>query len=280
MAFRTKFSSCFLVGLLAIGWSSPGQAAVVDVMITFENLSPINSVAFAPLRFGLHNGTFDAFDVGTTATDPIISVAERGNGATWFDAFQAADPTAVLGSVVGAGTSPQPVPAGNVGGNFASSGSQTVRIDTSVNQFFTFASMVVPSNDLFIGNDNPMQYRILDDAGNLLINEIFQSAGQIWDAGSEFADPANGAFVMGGTNSNRTPQNGVIAFDFAELGAFNGSTTNAGYTFSNVDLTAGTNIGRISFSAVVVPEPNSMGLFGLICVGAAFRRLLRKAAKC
>lgn len=122
-----------------------------------------------------------------------------------------------------------------------------------------------------------MQYRVLDDAGNLLISEIFQTAGQIWDAGSEVSDPANGAFVMGGTNSNRTPQNGVVAFDFAELGAFNGSTTNPGYTFTSADLAAGTNIGRISFSATIVPEPNSMGLFGLICVGAlspAFHRTL------
>ena len=30
-------------------------------------------------------------------------------------------------------------------------------VDPSINRFFTFGSMVVPSNDYFIGNDDPME---------------------------------------------------------------------------------------------------------------------------
>ncbi len=267
------------MGLLAIGWSSTSQAAIVNVTVTFQNLAPTNSVAYAPLRVGFHNGTFDAFNIGTTATDPIISIAERGTGDTWFQAFAAADPTAVLGTVVGSGSLPQIVPAGNANMNRASSGSQTFTVDTSVNRFFTFASMVVPSNDLFIGNDNPMEFQILDDAGNLLISQINQTASQIWDANSEVAIPLNGAFVQGGTNSNRVAENGVVAFDFSELGAFNGFTTAQGYVFSNADLFGATNIGLITFSVSAVPEPSSMALVGLIGVGAAVRRFKKKAAK-
>ena len=55
------------------------HARLVDVTVTVENLSPANSVSFAPLRFGFHNGTFDAFNNGTAATAPIISVAEGGS---------------------------------------------------------------------------------------------------------------------------------------------------------------------------------------------------------
>jgi hypothetical protein len=273
MGNRTNLRNCFFLVLLVVGWTSRSQAAlVVDVTVTFENLAPTNSVAFAPLRLGFGNGTFDAFNSGEAATDPIISVAERGTGNTWFPAFSAAEPNAVLGSVVGSGALPQLVPAGNANMNRASTGSQTFRVDTGVNRFFTFASMVVPSNDLFIGNDDPMEYELFDATGNLLINEIFVSAGEIWDAGSELAIPLNGAFVVGATNGNRVEQNGVVSFDFSELAAFNGFTTAHGYSFTNAGLTGGTHIGRISFSVTVVPEPSSLALVGLMSVGIVFRR--------
>lgn len=279
MGNRTNLWSCIFLVLLAVGWTSRSQAAlVVDVTVTFENLAPTNSVAFAPLRLGFGNGTFDAFNAGETATDPIISVAERGTGNTWFPAFSAAEPNAVLGSVVGGGSLPQLVPAGNANVNRTSSGSQTFRVDTSVNRFFTFASMVLPSNDLFIGNDDPMEYELFDAAGNLLINEIFVPAGEIWDAGSELAVPLNGAFVVGATNSNRVEQNGVVSFDFSELAAFNGFTLAQGYAFSNAGLTGGTQIGRISFAVTVVPEPSSLAFVGLMSVGTVFRRHRKRDA--
>ena len=274
MGIRMKVRGLLILSVLAIGWSSHVQAAVVNVTVTFQNLAPTNSVSFAPLRVGFNNGTFDSFNIGTTATAPIVSIAEGGSGSAWFPAFAAADPTAVLGPVNGAPL----VPTANAGGGFASSASNTFTIDTNVNRFFTFASMVLPSNDLFIGNDNPAAFQILDNAGNLLISQINQTASQIWDAGSEVADPLNAAFVVGGINANRTPQNGVVSFSFSELNVFNGLTTGAGYVFNN-SLIGSTNIGRISFSVTAVPEPSSMALVGIVGIGVVVRRLRKKTAK-
>jgi len=138
-----------------------------------------------------------------------------------------------------------------------------------------FNKMVIPSNDLFIGNDNPAAFQILDTAGNLLISQINQTASQIWDANSEVAIAANAAFVAGGVNGNRVDEGGTVAFDFSELNVFNGLTTGAGYVFNN-SLIGSTNIGLISFSVTAVPEPSSMALIG---IGAVVRRFLRKAAK-
>ena len=76
-----KFRSLLLLSLVAIGWSSHAQAAIVNVTVTFQNLAATNSVSFAPLRVGFHNGTFDSFNIGTTATAPIISIAEGGSGS-------------------------------------------------------------------------------------------------------------------------------------------------------------------------------------------------------
>lgn len=274
MRVLVRSMGLLLVGLLSLGWTSNSQAAIVNVTVTFENLAPVNSVSFAPLRVGFNNGTFDSFNIGTTATAPIVSIAEGGGGGDWFPAFAAADPTAVLGTVGGA-----LVPTANAGGGFASMASQTFTIDTNVNRFFTFASMVIPSNDLFIGNDNPAAFQILDTSGNLLISQINQTAAQIWDANSEVAIAANAAFVAGGINNNRVAEGGTVAFDFTELNVFNGLTTGAGYSFTN-SLAASTDIGRISLTVTAVPEPSSMALVGLVGVGAFVRRLRRKSGKC
>ncbi len=250
-----------VLGTVLLGTTA--QAALVNVTVKVDNLAPANNISFAPLRFGFNKGTFDAFNEGSIANPAIVSVAEGGSGSAWLPAFAAADPTAVLGSTTG----PQ-LPG-------TSQTTLSFLVDTAVNQFFTFASMVVPSNDLFIGNDDPMEYRLFDDAGNLLINSINQKGSEIWNAGSEAADPANAAFVVGGINANRTPEGGVVGFSFAELGVFNGRTTAAGYVFNDAGLTADTDIYRISFAVTAVPEPETYALMGaglLLVAGAARKR--------
>ncbi|MBX3603333.1 MAG: spondin domain-containing protein [Rubrivivax sp.] len=237
---------------------APAQAAPQVVTITVENLAPASGIAFAPLHFGFHSGVFDAFDLGSTATAPIISVAEGGSGAAWHPAFAAADPGAVRGTVGGL------LLAG-------ATASLTVVVDPAVNPFFTFASMVVPSNDFFIGNDAPTGHRIFASDGTLLTAVIDQRARQVWDAGSEVFDPAAAAFV--GDNDLRAPQHSVVAFNFAELAAFDGLMTGAGYTFTS-GLAAETEVYRIGFSAVPVPEPGSFAMLtaGLVATGWLVRR--------
>ena len=257
-----------LIAIAAAAGATTAQN--VELRVTVENLAPDNGVAFAPLRVGFHNGTFDAFNNGESAfllgessiaDAPIVSVAEGGSGSTWFPAFAAADPTATLGSVL-------PDPAGPL--TPGASGTAVFNIDTDLNQFFTFAAMVVPSNDLFIGNDDPQAYRLFDDDGNLLVSEIIQTGAEIWDAGSEIADPAAAAFVVGGTNGLRTDQNGVVSFDFSELGAFDGLETGAGYIYDNSLISGSSEIYRISFE--VVPAPASAGLLAMGGLVAARRR--------
>jgi len=239
-----KRSMIAVISVLAL--SGLAHAQPVELRVTIRNLSPANSLSFAPLRVGFHNGTYDSFNNGMAAGAAITSIAEGGSGTDWFAAFAAADPTATLGSVGGA-----LLPGATAMNTFT--------VDPSINRYFSFGSMVIPSNDHFIGNDNPMQYMLFDAMGNLNISSISQFGRQIWDNGSELEDPANAAFIVGGNNSLRTPQNGVVNFNFDRLDTFNGLTTAAGYTFDR-QIGASDEVYRISFE--IIPAPGTAALLG------------------
>ncbi len=242
--------------------SVAAHAQLRTVTVTITNRAAANSISFADTHLGFHRGVFDAFDIGTASAPGIISVAEGGVGGQWQTDFAAADPTATRG-IIG-----MPLLPGQ-------SRSQSFIVNAGLNRFFTFAAMVIPSNDFFIGNDNPLQYRLFDDAGNLLINRISQRYNQIWDGGSEAFSIANAAFLVNGNNDLRTPQNGVVRFNFDELFGFDGQTTAAGYVFTS-GRTPEREIYTIDFtsSVNVVPEPSTVILMasGLLMLGVVARR--------
>lgn len=240
--------------------SSAAQAQQRLITATVTNRARANSVSFAPIHVGFHRGTFDPFNNGMTANAATVSIAEGGAGGQWQTDFGLADPTAVRGTI-------------GAGGPIVIGATRTLSfmVDVGQNPFFSFAGMVIPSNDLFIGNDSPI--RLFDASGNLMLNRITQRGRDVWDAGSEVADFRNAAFVVGGTNALRTPQNGVVSFSTSELAEFNGRTTGAGYVFDS-QLGADEEILTIDFASTVVPEPSSVMLLsaGLLALGFAARR--------
>ena len=258
MPFNPTSLARLTAAALLLAGAAAAQADQVKVTVLIENLALANSIGFAPLHLGFNNGNFDAFNLGGVAGAAIVSVAEGGAGGAWQAAFGAADPGAVRGTI---------------GGPLFPGASKTAMfmVDTAVNPYFTFAAMAIPSNDFFIGNDSPTEYKLFNGGSTLQIGSITVKAHEIWDAGSEVFDPAAAAFV--GNNGLRAPQNSVVAFNFAELAAFNGLTTGAGYTF-NSQLTANSDVYRISFSAAPVPEPETYALMaaGLLALGGLARR--------
>lgn len=258
MFFRPRLAWSAVAATLMLSGSLQAQRRNITVTVT--NLAQANSIGFSGLNVGFHQGLFDPFNIGERAGAAIELIAERGNGTQWQADFAAADPTATRG-VVGGLLLP------------GASASMTFDVYVGLNRYFSFANMVVPSNDFFLGNDNPFAYELFNSSGDLLISSIYQSTNQIWDAGSEIFDPAAAAQV--GNSALRTAQNSVVAFNFAELAGFNGLSMAAGYVFDS-QLTAGQNVYRIDFTAspVAVPEPASAALLasGLLCLALIARR--------
>ena len=121
----------------------------VNLEITVENLAPNEGTLISPVWLGFHDGNFDLFDLDASASTAIERIAEDGN----TDPLVADFDKASAGLVQEVITSPSgPIPD-FFPGDIVSS---TFTIDSSLptNQYISYASMVLPSNDALIGNDD------------------------------------------------------------------------------------------------------------------------------
>lgn len=190
-------SAC-LVGLASFASS----AAAVQVAVTVRNAAPENGIWAVNPWLGIHDGTYDVFDVGSAASAAVESAAEDGSPALQNAAFASAQPNG-LAAVIGGPVAP--------GRGFT----QIFDLDPSIasHRYLSYFAMVIPSNDAFWGNDNPTGYPIFDDNGNFIPRSFKVYGSMVWDAGTETNDevPANTAFLaQAGPNTGGT-EGGVVA---------------------------------------------------------------------
>jgi hypothetical protein len=264
---RAWFAAAAVVAL-----AFPATAPAASIQITVTNNQPAGGFAFAPVWFGLHDGTYQTFTPGAAASSTIRTTAELGTPSALMSAFAGHGDQAVVGSA----------PIGPGGG-----GSAILDVgDPTTNRFLSFASMVVPSNDFFMGNADPQAFEIFNAAGAFngpLTIKVY--GGDVWDAGTEVNDINFGAaFIVGDDINDHVDQGGVIALVFggpdqtAYLNSMLGKATPYGYDVSHLispdDLLA-------TFEIRAVPEPSSLALLGLGAAGlaaASARRASRRRA--
>ena len=222
------------------------ETPVVQPTYVVEVINGTNTDFFAtPVWFGLHDGSFDLFDVGSSASNALEAIAEIGDTNPLIADFEAAPgtPGDINGLVVGGATGIPPISPGETG-----TGSFTP-INPANYQFFSFASMVIPSNDTFIGNADAMEYQIFDDNGSFLgTNGVFEiQVTNIYDAGTEINDGSvNGgaAFVAGANELAGASENGVVT-NATDLSEFRGVNTPNGLTINDTTLGAGESFATI-----------------------------------
>ncbi len=242
-----KLFTSTLAGALLAGLGVHAEAD--SLRITLHNDAAVGGNYLTPLWVGLHDGGFDLFDTGSAASSALESLAEDGNPAGLNAAFAGHGVAGVLGA-----------------GPLAPGASASLMLDAATDgshAFLSFASMVLPTSDFFIGNDDPRAVAL----GGLLdgsFGRITLSITRVYDAGTEVNDFAtsagNGLFGIPGGQAGPNQganQGGVVSI--AQGGDF--------ALFLNVD---GIDVTPLNFSALpalatltierVAPVPLPAGL--------------------
>ena len=258
MKFTRFFSVAVALG--AVANAAPGAL----VNITVENPQPSNGFFFTPLWVGFHDGNFDVFNTGSPASSELATLAETGNTAPLSGLFAS---TANAGATDTTLTGPT-----GAAGPFDPAESMTFTLDIpnpGTNQFMSFASMVIPSNDAFFGNGDPQAYRLFNADGSFA-GPLSIDVSTIYDSGSE-DNTGTGAAFSTLAATPETDQSLNVALH-AGLGNFAGTGTAAGTTIGGA---LSGNIARITVAAV--PEPTSffLWLVGITASGCVFRRSRR-----
>ncbi|MEM9495394.1 MAG: spondin domain-containing protein [Pseudomonadota bacterium] len=270
----TGFAAASLAAIATIAGASTASATQVRVTVT----NPGNGLALTPLYFGFHNGSVDLFDVGSTASAGIENLAELGtfNDPSLVDIreerlAQQADSVGgvALGTSIGA---PGPLEPGE-------SASFIVDLDAVANRFAFFAAMIIPSNDTFVGLDDPTGFALFDAAGNFLGPQTFNITGEFaYDAGTEVNNASatgGAAFVQGRTATDGAAEGGVIG-RATSLSDFLGLTLANG-TVLGGDIDFVTDPASFIFATITVEEvPLPPAIFlmgaGLAGLGLSSRR--------
>ena len=206
------------------------------VRVTVKNQAPAGGVYLTPVWLGFHDGSFDSFNVGETASTGIERMAEDGDFGALAEDFETSG--AGVGQVV-------LNPEGFAGAPLFDPGFSTtemVYLDAGSNRYLSYAAMLLPSNDAFIGNDNPMAYPIFDDSGSFAGPVRVKVYGNnVWDAGTEANTESDAAFF-----DQSAPDTGEATTDLIALHpGFNGSQGNP--NGSPQVFLGGTNGPGISF---------------------------------
>ncbi|WP_411845153.1 spondin domain-containing protein [Roseibacillus persicicus] len=253
----SKLHPIAFAGIISI---SSSATAATSIRVSIQTTGP---VGIAPGIAGFSNGSFDIFDPGSAASAALENLAETGSPA----GFMPSSGGAVLGPGVGPGSPPIFAPG--------ASGSAVFEVADGDNMFH-FASMLLPSNDWFIGNGDGFDVSSLLGASNG--SSLFFDFTTVWDAGTELEDfdfsPGNPLIGImnpgGGAADFGTDQGGVVTAlsDSDPFGAF--ANADLGFDSTQFDFT-GEPIARVTLE--VIPEPSTSLLAGLsILLGLSRRR--------
>jgi hypothetical protein len=255
------------VALLAVA----AHAEIISIQI--DNALGGENFFFTPVWVAAHNGGFDTYNSGELASNfpGITEIAENGNTGPLSAAFAgsaagvAGGVDTTLAGIAFDGDAPVYSPG--------ESAVFTLDIgDSSVNRFFSYASMIVPSNDLFFANGNPTAIELFDALGNFNGPRVIEIYGRdINDNGTEVNDAAHDA-AFSANDGQALPEFNPIRDFFTDpgdsgylasfLGSGTGNGATIGSTFGPDDLVA-----RITITQVPAPAGAlTLAGAGLLCV--------------
>jgi hypothetical protein len=204
-ALTTPLLSWIMLWCLANSPSS-SLATLYAGNITVVNMAPENGTCFTPVWVGIHDGTFDIFNMSEPVSAELERSVEDGDLFSFQTIFAT---TSVTGFQTVTGSAPL-CPGVSVTVPF-----DNLNIANGTAFYLSFVSMIVPSNDAFLANDDPRLFQLFDANGNYIPTGIFELdaiGADVWDAGSEINDElAENVPLLGQVTKNSgTTENGVV----------------------------------------------------------------------
>ena len=245
----------------------PCAAQAEKLKVTVTNIQPSDGFFVTPVWTGFHDGGFDVFDPGGMSSTSLEALAEDGivSGLRGDFASFGSGIDGVLAGPAGFGSGASQPPVLDPG----ESSSLVFDVD-SANRYLSFATMVIPSNDGFLGNGDATGIEVFDTAGQFsFTGPLTLGLDVLWDAGTELNDEMGAAFsALGG--SGTTEANPIAIHE--GLADFDGTGTAAGTTINYASASA---FPILRLNVVLVPEPS--GVAWSAALGAmAFARRRRR----
>ncbi|NEO56978.1 MAG: hypothetical protein F6K54_30250 [Okeania sp. SIO3B5] len=240
---------------------------MADITVLVENVASgtdaDSSIFFSQMWVGFQNGSgnFDIFNPGAAATPGLERLAEDAiieptdqfatTLSTEFDNSGAGTVQGIVQGPVVENSDFRDFFQGDIGvAQF------TVDENADSSSYFSYAAMILPSNDAFIGNGNPVAFEIFDDNGDFLGADFVVTGDRVWDAGTEDNDevPANTAALEQAAPDTGVDENGTVQLHPGFIGSVregSGTPGNILQERSDADFTtendgADNEIARIS----------------------------------
>lgn len=202
--------------------------------VTIVNEAPMNGTCVTPIWVGIHEGTFwvgvhggtfDTYNNEEAVLGPFDSLTKNGHNVPLKEAFVANG--TIWDGVVG--EAPLcPGETSTLDFEFTAG-----KEDTSY--YFSYASMVIPSNLAWVSSGNPTAYPVIDEmTAEFLPVTIDVTGSDVLDTGAEVNDelPASMAFFSQETPSINSASSGGI------LASFPGNDfTQEGYKIMTIKVT-------------------------------------------
>ncbi len=233
---------------------APAASNAAALRITVE--APSN-VGLAPALLSFHDGSNDFFDTGSSASAGLEALAEIGDTSGLQSSLATGDNITIANS-----------------GPFTPGSSNSVVFNIAdINTSFSFAAIILPSNDWFIGNNEPLDISSLISGG--VGSSLTFEFGRVYDAGTELEDfafspgnPIIGIDTManpdGGTSTN-DPISLVSGADpfgsFANISP--GTFDSTAFDFNSAGV-GNTVLGRVTITSIPEPDVTLLGSLGAI----------------
>lgn len=182
-----------------------------ELRVSVRNDSDFGGTALTPFFTGFHDNSFDIYNLGEASSPGLEALAEDGNNDVIVAELAAADGDAQSVNVAGANG---PIDTRELAAT-------TITVNGASNGYVAFASMLLPSNDAFVGTADAVQ--LFDDAGNFLGAQEFDLNGtEVRDAGTEVNTELDAAFINQTAPDTGETEDGVVTIH----PGFNGSEGN------------------------------------------------------